>query len=123
MPSDDKLVKVGKLNPRIDKLVQKNISEKDIFKSKGLLAHILKRKHYLAAKYLDNISDILQSPDYVGYVDGVVELVKIFDDNIFISVKLNPSNNIYYVATMFDVKNSKIEKNLESGRWKKLDEI
>lgn len=123
MPNDDKLIKVGRLNSKIDKLVGKTISNIDIFRSKGLLTHLLKRKHYTAAKYLDYLPEVLQTPDYVGYVDGVVELVKLFKDDIFVSVKLDSSRELYYIATMFDVKKSKIETNVKSGRWKKLDEI
>ena len=123
MPNDDKLIKVGRLNSKIDKVVGKTISNIDIFRSKGLLTHLLKRKHYTAAKYLDYLPDVLQAPDYVGYVDGVVELVKLFKDDIFVSVKLDSSRDLYYIATMFDVKKSKIETNVKSGRWKKLDEI
>jgi len=123
MPNDDKLIKVGRLNSKIDKLVGKTISNIDIFRSKGFLTHLLKRKHYTAAKYLDYLPDVLQTPDYVGYSDGVVELVKLFKDDIFVSVKLDSSRDLYYIATMFDVKKSKIEANVKSGRWKKLDEI
>ena len=122
MPND-KLIKVGRLNSKIDKLVGKTISNIDIFRSKGLLTHLLKRKHYTAAKYLDYLPDVLQTPDYVGYIGGVVELVKLFKEDIFVSVKLDSSRDLYYIATMFDVKKSKIEANVKSGRWKKLDEI
>ena len=123
MPNFDKLIKIGRLNPKIDKIVGKKISNIDIYRSKGLLTHLLKRNHYTAAKYLDYLPDILQSPDFAGYVDGVIELVKIFKDNIFISIKLDFSKDLYYIATMFDVKKSKMENYVKSGRWKKLDEI
>ena len=122
MPND-KLIKVGRLNSKIDKLVGKTISNIDIFRSKGLWTHLLKRKHYTAAKYLDYLPEVLQTPDYVGYIGGVVELVKLFKEDIFVSVKLDSSRDLYYIATMFDVKKSKIETNVKSGRWKKLDEI
>ena len=122
MPND-KLKKVGRLNSKIDKLVGKTISNIDIFRSKGLLTHLLKRKHYTAAKYLDYLPEVLQTPDYVGYIGGVVELVKLFKEDIFVRVKLDSSRDFYYIATMFDVKKSKIETNVKSGRWKKLDEI
>lgn len=56
---------------------------------------------------MDYLPDVLQAPDYVGYVDDVVELVKLFKDDIFVSVKLDSS----------------IETNVKSGRWKKLDEV
>lgn len=117
MPND-KLIKVGRLNSKIDKLVGKTISNIDIFRSKGLLTHLLKRKHYTAAKYLDYLPEVLQTPDYVGYIGGVVELVKLFKEDIFVSVKLDSSRDLYYIATMFDVKKSKIETNCsqEDGR-------
>ena len=123
MTNDFKLILVGRLNHKIDKIVGRTISNVDIYRSKGLLTHILKRKHYTAAKYLDYLPEILQSPDYAGYIDDVVELVKVFKDNVFVSIKLDCSKKLYYIATMFDVKVSKIETNVKSGRWKKLDEI
>lgn len=92
-----------------------------IYRSKGLLAHILKRKHYKAAKYLDYIPEIINSPNYAGFYNGQIELVKIFKDNIFLSLKLDESKNIYYVATLFDVSKAKIESYCKSGRLKKLD--
>ena len=92
-----------------------------IFRSKGLLAHLLKRKHYKAAKYLDFIPEIINSPDYVGFYDGQIEFVKIFKDNIFLSIKLDESKDIHYVATLFDVSMAKIETYCNSGRLKKLD--
>ena len=92
-----------------------------IFPSKGLLAHLLKRRHYKAAKYLDFIPEIVNSPDYAGFYDGQIELVKIFKDNIFLSIKLDETKDLYYVATLFDVSESKIEAYCKSGRLKKLD--
>ena len=92
-----------------------------IYRSKGLLAHLLKRKHYKAAKYLDFIPEIINSPDYAGFYEGQIELVKIFKDNIFLSIKLDVSKDLYYVATLFDVSMAKIESYCKSGRLKKLD--
>jgi hypothetical protein len=99
-------------------LQQKQIK---IYRSKGLLAHLLKRRHYKAAKYLDFIPEIISSPDYAGFSDGQIELVKIFKDNIFLSIKLDETKDLYYVATLFDVSESKIEAYCKSGRLKKLD--
>lgn len=85
------------------------------------MAHLLKRKHYKAAKYLDYISDIIENPDYAGMSDGQIELVKIFKDNIFLSIKLDVTKQIYYVTTIFDVNQSKIDSYCKSGRLTKLD--
>ena len=49
----------------------------------------------------------------------VVELVKAFEDNIQIGIKLDTTNNYLYVATLFDINSSKIQRRLNSGRLKK----
>ena len=94
--------------------------EVKVYRSKGLLAHLLNRKHYIAAKYLDFIPDIIGEPDYAGTTGGQIELVKCFRNSIFLSIKLDKSKGTYYVATMFDVKQSKIESYCRTGRLKKL---
>jgi len=86
-----------------------------------LLAHLINRKHFVAAKYIDYLPDIIRQPDYIGIHNDSIELVKCYRDNIFISVKLDVSRSMYYVATMFDVKQSKIESYVKSGRLIKVD--
>lgn len=95
--------------------------EYDIYRSKGLLAHLLKRKHYTAAKYLDFLPEVIQSPNYIGKNKGTIELVKCFHDDIFVSIKIDAKRKIYYVATMYDVKKSKIDSYCKSGRLKKIN--
>ena len=116
----DKLVRIASFNPKLNELLGTEFDCFSIYKSKGLLTHLIKRKHYTAAKYIDYLPDIIDFPDYVGYYDGNIELVKIFKDNIFISIKLDQKKQKYYVATVFDVKRSKIESYLKSGRLKKV---
>ena len=120
MPSE-KLIFVAQLNKQVIPLLKIPKQEIKIYRSKGLLAHLLKRKHYKAAKYLDYISDIIENPDYAGMTDGQIELVKIFKDDIFLSIKLDVASQIYYVATLFDVSRSKIDAYCKSGRLIELD--
>ena len=120
MPSE-KLIYVALLNKQVISLLKIPAQEIKIYRSKGLLAHLLKRKHYKAAKYLDYISDIIENPDYAGITDGQIELVKIFKDNIFLSIKLDVARQEYYVATLFDVSKSKIDAYCKSSRLSKLD--
>ena len=120
MPSE-KLLFVGKLNDKVLSLLKIPEQEIKIYRSKGLLAHLLKRKHYKAAKYLDYISDIIENPDYAGMTNGQIELVKIFKDNIFLSIKLDTSKQIYYVATIFDISHAKIDTYCKSERLMKID--
>ena len=117
----DKLIFVAEIPESLKcflKIQNQNIK---VYRSKGLLAHLLKRKHYTAAKYLDYIPEIITNPDYAGINDEQIELIKCFKDNIFLSIKLDQSKNVHYVATLFDVKQSKIESYCRSGRIKKLD--
>ena len=76
--------------------------------------------NFTATKYLDYLPEIIESPDYAGYNSGSLELVKVFKDNIFVSIKLDMKKNTYFVATMFDVKDKKIESYIKSGRLKKV---
>ena len=94
----------------------------DVFQSVGLGIHVRKR-HPNFICYLDKISDIIETPDYVGINPGEpnsIEMVKCFNDNIQIGIKLDAANNYLYVATLFDVTDSKIEKRIESGRLKRF---
>ena len=53
----------------------------------------------------------------IGYSVGSTAV----KDNIFISVKLDTKKSKYYVATVFDVKQSKIDSYVRSGRLIKID--
>lgn len=117
----DKMIFVADISESLISFLGLQRQQIKIYRSKGLLAHILKRGHYKAAKYLDYIPEIINAPDYAGVYDGQIELVKIFKDNIFLSIKLDEAKNIYFVATLFDVSDSKIEAYCKSGRLKKLD--
>ena len=119
MPSD-KMIYVAELNDSLKGLLQIN-HKILIYRSKGLLAHLIKRKHFTAAKYFDYIPDIIANPDFAGINNGEIELIKCFKDNIFLSIKLDQTKSIYYVATLFDVKQSKIDSYCKSGRLIKLD--
>ena len=119
MPSD-KMIFIAELPDPLRTFLKIQKTAIKIYRSKGLLAHLLKRKHYKAAKYLDYISEIITSPDYAGFFDNQIELVKIFKDNIFLSIKLDVTKDIYYVSTLFDVSQSKIESYCKSGRLKEV---
>ena len=120
MPSD-KMIYISEIPESLISFLGIQKQTIKIYRSKGLLAHLLKRKHYKAVKYLDFIPEIISTPDYAGLYEEQIELVKIFKDNIFLSIKLDLSKDIYYVSTIFNVSMSKIEAYCKSGRLKKLD--
>jgi len=90
-----------------------------IFQSEGLPIHIQKR-HPECLKYIDRIPDIILNPDYIGVNPNEqgtsFELIKTFSDNLQIGIKLDSSGQYFYVATLFDISDSKIERRVLSGR-------
>lgn len=114
----EKLIKIAKFNTALNEQLGTDYPAFDIYRSKGLLSHLINRKHFTAVKYIDYLPEIITSPDYAGLYNGDIELVKVYKDNIFISLKLDTKRNQHYVATVFDVKSAKIESYVRSGRLK-----
>lgn len=102
----------------IKKMIFDNFS---IYRSKGLLAHLIKRKHYVAAKYIDFLPDIIYAPDYIGLKENEIDFVKCYKDNIYVCIKIDHKNGKHYIATMFEVKQAKIDSNVRANKWVKVD--
>lgn len=122
---DENLLKVGKYDNKFNEILGIEIEEVEIYRSKGLPAHMLKSKHQNCLKYIDYIPDIIENPDYVGVnpnekENSSFELIKRYKDNILIGIKLDKDGDYLYVATMHEVQESKIVRRLHSGRIKKV---
>lgn len=119
---NEELLRVGTYNPKYNNILGITLKNLDIYRSKGLPSHMLKRKHYKCLKYIDYIPDIISSPDYIGTnpneQDTSIELIKKYKDNILIGIKIDANNEYLYVSTMHDVQESKIARRLHSGRLK-----
>ena len=90
---DENLLKVGKYDNKFNEILGIEIAEVEIYRSKGLPAHMLKSKHQNCLKYIDYIPDIIENPDYVGVnpnekENSSLELIKRYKDNILIGIKL-----------------------------------
>lgn len=122
MEVDKELIEVGRYNPRFNQLLGTNMKELKVYMSKGLPAHMIKRKHFKCLKYVGDIPKIIESPDYVGInpnEKGIsIELVKKYKDNVMIGIKLDTDGEYLYVSTMHDVQESKLQRRLYSGRLK-----
>ena len=128
-PDNHNLYYVGNYNQDFNDILEINLPYKTIYQSVGLEIHI-KKRHPNCVRYLDNISDILASPDYIGHnpkESNSIELIKCYADNIKVAVKLDAKNNHLYVASLYDIKDSKLQRHLDSGRLKifnnKIDKI
>lgn len=124
MDEKEQLIKVGKYNLDFNALLGIEIDELNIYRSKGLPSHMVKRKHYKCLKYIDYIPDILIDPDYIGInpnEEGTsIELIKKYDENIILGIKLDTDGEYLYVSTMYDIQESKISRRLFSGRIKSI---
>lgn len=120
MDEKDELLKVGKYNPKFNDILGINMGELEIYRSKGLPSHMVKRKHFNCLKYIDYIPDIIQNPDYIGInpneAGQSIEIIKRYKDNVMIGIKLDTDGEYLYVSTVHDVQESKIERRLYSGR-------
>ena len=119
----EKIFAVGVYNGQFDDLLGISLPQLNIVQSTGLKTHIVKN-HPSCLKYLNKISEIISSPDYVGVNPkerDSFELIKQYDNNVLIGIKIDIKNNYYYVATLHDIKQAKIDNRLHSGRLKKLN--
>lgn len=122
MDEKNDLIKVGKYDLRYNELLSIDIEELGIFRSKGLPAHMVKRKHFNCLKYIDYLPEIIENPDYVGVNpnenDKSIEFIKKYSKNVLVGVKLEKDGQYLYVSSMYDIQGSKISRRLYSGRIK-----
>lgn len=74
MGKDDKLIKVASYNTKLNQWLGTEFESFAIYRSKGLLTHLINRKHFVAAKYIDYLPELITSPDYAGTHEGNIEL-------------------------------------------------
>ena len=111
---------MGQYSNAMNDLLGIDIAPQTIYRSTGLLIHMIKRKHNNCTQYIDCIPDIICSPDFIGVNPNEngpsVEFVKRYDTNVLVGVKLDTYNNYLYVSTMYEVSESKVKRRLHSGR-------
>lgn len=129
MALNDELTSVGEYKAEWSEILEISIKKQKIYKSIGLKTHI-ERRHPDCLEYLDLIPDIIENPDIVGInpreaPHQSIELIKQYDSNIMIGIKLDLKKNYLYVATLHELSeykiNKRINKRLYSGRLKKID--
>ena len=95
----------------------------DIKMYPGAIKHIKQKHKEDFDKYFDKIPEIINSPDYIG-VNAAhkesVKLVKIFDKDVLVAVKLDQSGYLY-LSSMYSLNPGKVPKRLNSGRLKRVN--
>lgn len=115
------MIKVGNYNVKFNELLELNLDELEIYRSMGLPSHMIKSRHFSALRYIDCIPDIIESPDYIGINPNEtdvtsIELIKRYDENVLVGIKLDEENGYLYVSTMYEIQEGKINRRLHSGR-------
>ena len=114
---------VGVYTDYFNKILGTHFPCVNIFQSDGLIKHI-KNRHPTCVKYMKSISEIILSPDYIGANPNEpksIELIKVYEKNIQIAIKLDVSENYFYVASLYDISDIKIKNRLHSGRIKRAN--
>lgn len=99
---------VGQVTERLKQLFQLEVQATDIRVSEdNLRKHMMKRGHENILPYVPKLSEILESPDFVGVnprEKGVsLEYIKCYDDNVLVAIKLHKSDDFFYVPTMYEI--------------------
>lgn len=114
---------ITSINNKLNSHLQFKPKTNVIYQSSGLKKHIEKR-HPECIEYLQYLPLIINDPDYIGVnpneMNESFELVKIFDKNILIGIKLDTKDDYLYVATLHTITTGKLNHGLENGRLKKV---
>lgn len=90
----------------------------------NLRKRLEKRNHDNMIKYLSRISELIENPDYIGInprergrsIEYVIQL----EENVLIGIKLDYKNEYFYIATMHEISELKLNQRIKNGRLKSL---
>ena len=116
---------VGRINSEYFRILKLDDSI-DIVKvnMENLKKHLEKRNHDNMIKYLSRISELLENPTYIGInpreKGRSIEYVIQLDENVLIGIKLDYKNEYFYIATMHEISELKLNQRIKNGRLKSL---
>lgn len=117
----DNLTVVGQYREIFNTLTNQNLPCEAIYQSSGLIKHIQKR-HPGKDSLETLIPEIILKPDFVGKNPkeiNSIELVKQYDENVMVCIKLDQKDDYLYVASVFEISAGKLQNRINSGRLKK----
>lgn len=119
---NEALIPVGEYQESFNEQLEISLPAGIIYRSSRLINHI-QRRHPAFVEYMDKLPEILSEPDYIGQnpkEPNSIELVKMFEDNILVAVKLDTKKDYLYVASLYDISDGKLHNRIHSGRLKKF---
>lgn len=113
-----------KVEINFEKIVGLEYPIEKLLVSEGLEKH-LKKRHPQMIKYIDDIPDFVNHPDYYGFnlrqpIDSF-ECIKIVEENVLVAIKFDKKGKYYYVSSIYDVTEGKLEHMIKNGRIVKFD--
>lgn len=112
--------KIGVINNRVIQLLKLNIiPDTPVYIGETNDLHMKNKHNCDYSKYRDHISEILNSPDYVGLnqKDNSIEYVKEFIENgeyVKVAVRVSISNN-YYARTLYVLNSRRVKNFIDKG--------
>lgn len=98
-----------------------------VFISDGLIKYLEKRNKQYIFKYLNEIENIINYPDYIGInpreKEISLEYVKILSDNVLVDIKLDMRNDYFYVATIHGISKLKLNQRIKNCRLLIFDKV
>lgn len=99
-----------------------------VYLGDGNIEHMRESHYFDYARYGENISDILTSPDYVGMnpknksLDFVKEFITTDKEYVKVAVRVSQSGN-FFARSLYVIDESKLVRFIAKGTLKKFDEI
>ncbi|MBS4761810.1 hypothetical protein KG089_03670 [Carnobacteriaceae bacterium zg-ZUI252] len=95
-----------------------------ILNKENLVKHMIKSNHANCLQYVDKIPEIISTPDYIGRNKNIngksLEVIKIYLDNLLLAIKYDSKRDYYYIASLYDVTQSKLDHMINNNRVRKL---
>lgn len=96
----------------------------EVYIADGVKTHI-RRRHPGMLKYINQIEEIINKPDYYGYNEkqprNSFECIKRLDENVLVAIKFDRKGEYYFVASMYEITDGKLAHMLQNGRIIKID--
>lgn len=115
--SPNQKIQVGYLSKSITDKTNGLYTPCPIFISDNNIKHIQKAHPEDYNNYFNKLSDIINTPDYVGInpKDKSLQLIKVFDSNVLVALRVT-SSNVMFVRSLYTIKPEKLNAYIASER-------
>ena len=112
---------VGLLAPGISALLQLEEKKKEVMLYSGAIKHMRERHPYAFKKYFNRLTQIVETPDYLGLEREETkrfELIKCYKEIVLVALRLEGGS--IFVLSLYIIEENMLKKRLESGKIKEV---